>query len=198
MKSLTPPLALTLVALLALPGIAAAQDTDKWTGAYFGGFASSFSYEETGKFDDGTSLTVDAGIATLSGFAGYDKQISPQFVIGGEVGINLLGTEDEVLIDGLEYALDSGYWIRGRAGVVAESMLIYGALGLARYNSEVKYRNVTLGEGFGSGPEFGLGIEFMVRDKMSVRVEYTTASYESDESDELTISKFGAGVAYRF
>ena len=183
--------------LLALPGTAIAQDADKWTGAYFGGFASSLSYEESGTFDDGTKFEFDSTITTLNGFVGYDKQITPQFVVGGEVGLNVYATEDELLVENLKYSLDSGIWFRGRAGFVADSMLIYGLLGQGTYKPKGSYDNVSFEGDSDTGVEFGAGLELMLRENISARFEYARVKFDFDEG-EGSLTKIGAGVAYRF
>jgi outer membrane immunogenic protein len=142
-------------------------------------------------------------------------------LIGGQVGFNaqadrvVLGVEGDITSSGFEHRGWNGggqtfrqKWVgsvRGRAGVAFDQVLVYGTLGVAGANSQVKdfagsADKQTLGFAVGAGAEA------KITDRVSVRGEYLhyglgsgtystpTATYRVDSRTNV----LRAGVNYRF
>ena len=193
-----PSLALPLVALMALPGAAAAQNAAKWEGPYIGGLASYLSYEQSGRSAP-NHHNWDATITVFSGFAGYDMQISRDLVFGAELGVNLSASEDEDALDELEHG---SVWLRGRLGYAFGNLLVYGLLGQGIYEFGGAFKmeggdtETDPGESE-SGTETGGGVEFLLHDRLSARLEYARVDFGVEHGTK-ELDKLAAGLSFRF
>ena len=191
-------LALPLAALMALPGAAAAQNAAKWEGGYIGGLASYLSYEQSGRLAP-NHHNWDATIAVLSGFVGYDMQISRDLVVGAELGVNLSASEEEDALEDLEHG---SVWLRGRLGYAFGNLLVYGLFGQGSYEFggafKVEGGGAELDPGESeSGTETGAGVEFLLHDRLSARLEYARVDFGVEQGTK-DLGKLAAGLSFRF
>ena len=179
-------------------GAAAARNAAKWEGPYIGGLASYLSYETSGRLAP-NHRNWDATIAVLSGFVGYDMQISRDLVVGAELGVNLSASEEEDALDELEHG---SVWLRGRLGYAFGNLLVYGLFGQGSYEFGGAFKV----EGGGaesdpgeseSGTETGAGVEFLLHDRLSARLEYARVDFGVDQGTK-DLGKLAAGFSFRF
>ena len=212
---------IALGAFLAMSGMAAAQTIDQWTGLYGGGAMHSFGYKSSGTIPTAANATETAKrelkprFLNFSGFVGYDLQIAPNIIVGGEFGAVLYSTQAKVdgAEPGLKYKNGSGFYLRSRAGYaiergpvvdvvdVVDGVLLYGVLGYGSYTgsfSEQTHLHPLRADG--GAIEYGLGTEVSLAD-LHVRVEYIIHNFGKADGvtgHEVSSNKFGVGVAYRF
>ncbi len=177
-----------------------AQDVSSerdWSGVYLG-VLLGYSFGQS-DIDSGPSVDVDGPDGGI--FAGYNYQVN-NWVAGLEADAVLSGAEGSG--GGINVNQNWSASLRLRAGYSLESFLLYGTGGLAVSGTELS--------GGGSketetqlGWTIGAGIESMITDNVSARVEYRYSDYEDKvfslggpaEAD-LTTNSVRAGVGVRF
>jgi outer membrane immunogenic protein len=183
--------ALSFCALAASPASAAPAYT--WTGFYVGAVAGGGINTTT--IDDYdcdlacTSLSLGAGGGTIGGTVGYNYQLAPNFVVGGEGDFSgAFFSVSDASRDWGEtgsYHKSSTSWlatVRGRAGLAVDRALVYVTGGLAVVDQTVKGSedpnygcNVNYCfkvDGAKVGAVFGAGAEYAWSDHWSFKAEY--------------------------
>ncbi|MEL6202041.1 MAG: outer membrane beta-barrel protein [Pseudomonadota bacterium] len=207
---------LILLAVMgAVPDLKADESVGghEWSGFYVGGelgFAGSQASEINDFFGDGSEIyrsSIEFNSATGGLFSGYNKRISRNFIISGEVGINLEDKErrtvnwslNGVLSDVGEdyYSFDYTAIARVRAGSDFGNVFPYISAGAALTGISVGYQAdniVQRGDGYRNllGLTVGLGAEFAVLEKLRLRAEYNYLHFgEQDIDVNITASSDG-------
>lgn len=142
-----------------------------WSGGYAGVAAVGYDF-------DGTvgGVAFDDDAAGGGAFLGTNFQ-NGNIVYGGELG---LGTGGDV-----DYAVD----LRGRVGYAAGRALPYLTVGYAFVEADN-------GDDI-EGPTYGLGVDYLVTDRVFVGAEYRRLDLEGGATD-LDTDAFGLRVGFRF
>lgn len=195
---------ISLIALLstfAVTGVAHAQNFDgPSVGAQAGWVENKVRNPET----DLGVVAIDASqdSAVIGGYAGYDKTVG-KFVLGGEIGLSF-GTDDRVRSGGANrFTLDPkrSFDLSARAGyLVTPSTLLYGRAGYANDRvevTEVQPNGTRSASENRSGWLVGGGVERMVTDHVSARLEYRFSDL-SDGDGVHDRHQVLTGITYRF
>ncbi|GAA0775119.1 porin family protein [Roseibium denhamense] len=188
--------------------VPAGQQTIDWTGVYVGGnLGWSF-----GQFDNragGGVGDIDITENGVSGgvFAGYNLQVTPNIVVGGEADFTLSDLEDSRTRNGLN--LQSGSdWnsnFRGRVGYAFDRYLIYGAGGLAIADVNVK-GNGDKDSKTALGWTLGAGAEGALTNNVTARFEYVYQDFGEQDfnlggqavSSDFNNQQVRFGLGYKF
>jgi len=182
-----------LVALSAAPALA--QSSTSFDGPYVG-------VQAGWNHDIAINQKKDAVVG--GAFAGYDRQVTPNIVLGVEGGISLAASDrigpsgpDQATIDP-HYSFD----LSARAGyVVGGNNLLYVRGGYA--NTQARFTqlvgtNTTLSENRSYDGWFvGGGAERKLTDKVSTRLEYRFNDFDND-GHKFQRHQVLAGIAYHF
>lgn len=141
-----------------------------WTGIYLG-VLLGYSFGQT---DVDTGPSVDAGGFDGGVYAGYNYQFD-NWVAGIEGDILISDVEGGSA--GTSVNQDWAGSVRLRAGYSLESFLLYGTGGLAVSGSELSGGGSTDSQTL-LGWTVGAGIESMITDNVTARVEYRYTGYE--------------------
>ena len=146
-----------------------------WSGGYLGVYGG-YGWLKA-DIDPGPSIDGIDGIRG-GAYAGYNYQFAPNWVAGVEGQFGLNGGENNFGGYTVEQGWDAS--LRGRLGYAFENSLLYGAAGLAGTHAEVldatgSDTNVHLGW------TIGAGLETMLADNVSARVEYDFSKYGSEQ-----------------
>ncbi|WP_181318311.1 outer membrane protein [Pseudogemmobacter blasticus] len=180
---------LALAAAMALP--AASQD---WAGFYAGIQVSS----ETGSITpSGAPFSYDADNISPALVLGYNWQMANNLVLGGEA-IIASGTVSNMPI--LPYEADAVSQVRVRLGYALYRAMPYVALGVGMTDFGV-FGGPSSSE---RGATVGIGLEFLVSDKVSARMEYSRSDFGGVWDDyapdafEYEAEALSLGVMYHF
>jgi opacity protein-like surface antigen len=133
-----------------------------WTGFYFGGAAGftrqSIDYDNL-FFNGDTSLNGFYG----GGFGGYNYHFTPQFLIGGEVGLGFTSLDRTAQIGGFDLRSHTpweGHAVFRFGYLIAPQKLVYVGAGAAFGKQEVSFPNLSesftrVGYTVRAGVEFG-------------------------------------------
>ena len=129
-------------------------------------------------------------------FAGYRHQFPSGFVLGGEVGYGLSNADGSysLTVSGntatVDFEKNHQFYADLKPGyVLRENLLAYALIGYQRteFESEAFLNGASLGntdDDFDAW-RFGVGAEYMLKEKFSVRGQYYHASYsDNDYSDD--------------
>jgi outer membrane immunogenic protein len=188
-----------------------------WTGAYVGVLAGagvlSTRWTDVG-FPGSTDTWAGGGSRTVSptgfvfgGFAGFNWQAMPGFVIGVEADFTYnSGSGSAVFVD---FGVPRGFTahanfagsLRGRAGIAVDRVLFYVTGGLALGNPFARWFDSDPGadwrvSGFRTGYVFGGGAEVMVTANWTVRVEALYFDFGTIAPTQAT-GQFPAGYVMR-
>ena len=144
-----------------------------------------------------------AGGPSVRGFLGYDTAIGNSMILGAEVGIGAGGRESTLPFTTGSYSLSPRvtYDLTGRVGfVAAPGLLLYGRAGVRWLKTQretistipaqaIAERNQT-----NSGLTYGVGAEYALSSKLSLRGEFNRTRYNRD----LNQNKVSIGAAYHF
>lgn len=181
------------LAAALVPAAASAQDAALWSGFYAGLQANiiSPSFELIPiPLDTGTGLGI---------YGGYNHALGDNFVVGGEISYN---AETDIGSVFFPVTMDNAITLRGRAGYAVGNVLAYASLGYV-------WADVSFGPAPGidldaEGMIYGIGLEAMLAENISMRIEYTQSDLDlsstiplppgfSVQADTVSI-----GVAYHF
>lgn len=155
-------------------GEAASADASMWKGGYVSlTFGKIDGHAEEGgtTYDvDGTAFGLTEGFSAI----GYNFSASTDFVLGGELSLGH-GKIDVDTVGELDL-FDAS--LRMRAGYAVESVLIYGLVGVGGAITS----NLSDEAHKGYGVQYGLGAEYLVAGKFSVRAEYVKLQYSNFEA----------------
>jgi len=145
-----------------------------WGGAYVGGTASY----DAGRFHNGGDYNARAFGGGIYG--GYNWQ-SGQIVYGAEGDINYNAIDGRAApgVDGKQGVNGS---IRGRVGYDMNPFLLYGTAGLAASNNKLD-DGTSSDKKTALGYTVGAGVEAMVTNNITARVEYRYTDYQKKSFD---------------
>lgn len=192
------------------PAPAAMTPAGTWSGVYAGvqaGYGSGHAVNR-----NGNPNTTPKG-AVVGGYVGANHQFdgSP-VVVGLETDLNYNDTTDKANLPRGRVKNDLNWSgaTRGRLGYGTDRVLVYGAAGLAYGGHEAARRVGSAGgssEKTAVGYTVGAGVEAMVADNISARVDYRYNDYGQDKfrvgggggmKSNLTENRITGGVAYKF
>lgn len=139
-----------------------------WSGLYGGGFV-------------GAALTNDSSDFAGGFWAGYNWQLSRNFVYGIEADIGLTNATQRDRVFGavdVDSKIDLFGSVRGRAGYAVDRTLFYATAGLAWANIEQRAGPLLLSESETAvGYVVGGGIEYAFDNSWIARAEYLYSNY---------------------
>lgn len=190
--------AIALTAALAATG-ASAQDAGQWTG-FFAGFATNIISPE---FDNSPIMTPLQEGTGFGAYGGYNHALGDSFVVGAEVGISG-PVSFQTTLGAPDFEFDNLVNARVRGGYALGNALIYGSLGYQRANYGASAGISTAGSA--DGLVYGLGVEVLLTDTVSVRMDYTSTHMNPEAgtlvgaggSDQIDANAVGLGVALHF
>jgi outer membrane immunogenic protein len=192
------PIALTLTALLAAGG-ASAQDANQWTG-FYAGFAANIISPE---FDNSTATTPLQEGTGFGAYGGYNRGIGESFVVGAEVGFSGPASF-QTSLGSPDFEFERVLNARLRGGYALGNALVYGSLG---------YQTVEYGaaagvssDGTADGLVYGIGLEMLLQENVSVRLDYTSTHMAPESGtivggssgEQIDANAVGLGVALHF
>ena len=151
-------------------------------------------------------LTIDRNRDSFTGgiFAGYDREVAPRFVVGGEAGFNLSASDEIRAGSGTDLVTVNPRWsidLTTRAGyLVNPSTLVYvrGGYVNARVKTTVTDAQGSLSESQSrDGWLVGGGVERLIATNLSARLEYRYSDLGEGDG-RFNRHRVLAGVAYRF
>ncbi len=152
-----------------------------WTGFYVGvqGGYGFGSFQDQGA---GIGGSPSGGLIGLTG--GYNYQIAPQFVIGGEIDFSFAGISNyqSPFFGAFSRGeVDDLLTVRGRAGYAVDRALFYGTAGFAASKNTIglsaPLRGVSaLQANFQGGWTLGGGLEYLITPNLSAKGEYLYTS----------------------
>ena len=184
------PLASALALTLALASTAQADAYD------FQGFYGGVELG-TGSLDANFGLPLQTG--TSGGlFVGYNHALNSDVVIGGELSYGF--DADHQIAPGVDFTIEGPTELRARLGYVTGNTMIYAALGYTW--ADYTQTGVPFSDSF-EGMSYGLGLETLLTENISLRLDYTRTSYEPGGTIYPTIFDFDSdvvslGIAYHF
>ncbi len=189
---------LALVAAFAASS-ASAQDASQWTG-FYAGFATNIISPE---FDNSTSPTPLQEGTSFGAYGGYNYAVGGNFVVGAEVGIGGPATF-QTSLGANDFEFDNMVNARVRGGYAMGSAMVYGSVGyqMVDYSASAGVSAA----GSADGLVYGIGIEMLLADNVSVRVDYTSAHMNPDSGtivggssgEQIDANAVGLGVALHF
>ena len=179
--------------------IVEAAPTNDWSGFYLGALLGySWGRAET---DDPAG---DLGANGIDGgaYAGANWQTG-NFVLGGEADLLASGLDGEE--GGLEVDQGLSGSLRARAGIALDQFLLYGTGGVALSDVEVSDRDSGEDNALW-GWTAGAGVEAMVTDNVTARIEYRYTDYENETftldngpvDSDFSTQSVRAGVGFKF
>jgi outer membrane immunogenic protein len=160
-----------------------------WTGAYVGVLAGGgFAHTRWTDIGDGIDRWAGGGSRDVNpagfvfgGFAGYNWQAMPGFVVGVEADLTYNTASGSALFEpmlGRGFTAHANFAgsLRGRAGIAIDRLLLYVTGGLALGNPTARWFEPPVAShwhysGLRAGYVIGGGAEFMVSPNWTVRVE---------------------------
>ena len=160
---------------------AAPVSVDNWAGFYLGGAANwDWGTFQSGDFD------ADGWGGTL--FGGYNMQ-SGSIVYGVEADL-ATSNQHEYVGSGVKMEQGLNGSLRGRVGYAMDPVMVYGTAGLAGSKLEAKLGGSD--DQMAWGYTVGAGVEAMVTNNISARVEYRYTDY-SDKTFNLPSGRYKHG-----
>lgn len=169
-----------------------AQDALAWQGFHAGLQVSSVDPDITGS-------SIDADRAGGYGlFAGYDHALGDNWVVGGELSYGRSG--DHTVSPAVGIALENAITLSARAGYAFGGTLVYGRLGFQQMDVTPTTGAI---DWTAEGAVFGLGVEQMLSENISARLEYTRSDLDLSGTGVpagvgLSNDSVSLGIAYRF
>jgi len=168
------------------------SETADWTGPYVGAFigggAAVNDLDVLGGLLEFDGVGGEGFVG--GGFAGFNYQVGPSFVVGvqAEIGVADLQTDISTPILGgisLEAAPDFNVALSGRFGWLADPetlLYIIGGYSYAEYETEINFGagSVKFDEEY-DGFHVGAGIEARITDSLTARVEYRYTKYGEED-----------------
>lgn len=140
-------------------------------GGFYAGLSTTSSSMDMNIVGAPAAYSADDG-AALGIFAGYNYVLSNNMVVGGELSYADVSASD---YPANPYTVDSLAQLRGRLGYANGNVMPYLAIGYASTDFQVPGGPSTNEEGW----SFGIGAEMMVGTNMSLRAEYSRATFDS-------------------
>jgi outer membrane immunogenic protein len=179
-----------------------------WTGFYVG-VQGGYGF---GSFTDGGSIVGAASGGLVGGTVGYNYQVAPHFVLGGEVDFSFAGISGTGGYPGFGAygAVDNLLTARLRGGYAWERALFYVTGGFAGASNAFQIASWRFGGSqsiFQAGWALGAGVEYAITPNISAKGEYLyTSTGPSSYFDTpfyalqsgANMSAVRAGVNYHF
>ena len=146
--------------------------TANWSGAYVGG---SGSYN-VGRFKGGNNNAHALGGAVYGGYNWQDGQLV--YGLEGDVGYS----GNDGIRDGIQSKQGVNGSIRGRLGYDLNPFLVYGTAGLAGQRSRAS-DDTSSDSKTAAGYTVGAGVETMVTNNITARVEYRYSGFQDKNFD---------------
>jgi outer membrane immunogenic protein len=191
--------ALALSAAFVATG-ASAQDAAQWTG-FYAGFQTTIIAPE---FDNSPATIPLQEGTNFGAYGGYNYAMSDSFVLGAEVSIGG-PTAFQTSLGVNDFELENVVNARVRGGYAYGSALLYGSVGYQSVNYE-QVAGVTTASGSADGVVYGIGIEMLLSDNVSFRLDYTSTHMDLDAgsivggagNEQIDANAVGLGVALHF
>ncbi len=190
--------AIALAAAFTASG-AAAQDAGQWTG-FYAGFATNIISPE---FDNTVAATPLQEGTSFGVYGGYNYAIGDNFVVGAELSYSGPATF-QTSLGSPDFEFDNVVNARVRGGYAVGNALVYGSLGYQQVSYGAAAGISTAGNA--NGLVYGIGLEMLLADNVSVRLDYTSTHMNPDAGTILGASSgvqidanaVGLGVALHF
>ena len=167
------------VIAIVLPAMAQAQDASAWSGFNFGLQASKGNGSQT-YLPDGSYDLVGNG---FGGFVGY-MMANGAWAYGGELayaGTDYYEAAIDSSVEYPEWNFNHTLDLKARVGYAVGRALVYGVLGYGfseyEMGSETSVTDI-------KGAIFGLGVDYLVSDRMFVGAEVLSRDIGLSDSDE--------------
>lgn len=177
---------------------AVAQD---WSGFYAGVSATSGTSEISGSAVGGLSFS---GSSTSPGvYAGYNYALGNNMVLGGELSYG--GVDSTTLVMGSAIVdIEEMTQLRARIGYANGKVMPYVTAGWAQADFNVNSGGPVF-SGSEDGYTMGLGLEYMISNNMSARVEYGVTKFDNvfsplvaPEQIDASYDAITVGMAWHF
>jgi outer membrane immunogenic protein len=183
---------------LPTPPLVEASPANNWTGFYLG-VLGGYGW---GTADTDAVGDIDADGFDVGGYAGANWQWG-NFVIGGEGDIVFPWRDGSS--GGLEAEQGLNGSLRARAGIALDRFLLYGTAGLAGTELELSAAGAS-DETALWGWTAGAGVEGMITDNITARVEYRFSDYGDEDfnlgganvNSDFTTSTIRGGLGLKF
>lgn len=213
-KSLTIMAASVAMSAIAL-GVSAQESradhapTHDWTGPYIGALIGIGSIDVTANIDNsGSAATPLSDYGFMGGLTvGWNAQYGHMvYGIEGDVSFGDVGVSANNFSESVNLNTDLFATIRGRAGVAANDIYIYGTVGVAILDGDVSRDFLGPTPGFTAvGGVVGAGAELAVSEDVSLKAELLYAIFDESVDlgggDEFEIDNFYSvrfGVNWHF
>lgn len=177
-----------------------------WAGPYVGA-QIGYGWGETRGKIKGSRRGIDTDGVIGGLYGGYNAQLMPNFVLGGEADISWSDISGDRTIGGRKYEARTDWQgtIRARAGAAFDRILVYGTGGIAFAGNNMK-KQARGSEGQTHiGWTLGAGVEGAITENIVARGEYLYAGYGKEDYNkinakgvDLNTNVVRAGVAYKF
>lgn len=187
-----------LAAPLPAPDVVEAAPDNNWSGFYLGALIGYGFGESDTDFDESVDVEGVQGGLYAGGNLQYDR-----FVVGIEGDVLGSGLNDDDAGVSIDQRIEGS--LRARAGIALDKFMLYGTAGGAATDLKVEAggdsdKDVLLGW------TAGAGVEALLTDKITARVEYRYTDYEDqtftlDDGDvdaDLNTNSVRAGVGFKF
>lgn len=190
--------AIALASAVAASG-ASAQDANQWTG-FYAGFATNIISPE---FDNSTAMVPLQEGTGFGLYGGYNYAIGDNFVVGAEVGYSGPASFQTAL-GSPDFEFDNVVNARVRGGYALGNALVYGSVGYQMVNYGASGAIST--DGSADGLVYGIGLEMLLADNVSVRLDYTSTHMNPEAGTlpgvpgdaQIDANAVGLGVALHF
>ena len=194
--------ATALAAAIAAPATAA-EFSGPFVGAQVG-----WQSEKMKNTDSSFGVTpIDDTVNSVTGgiYVGYDKRVADRVVIGAEAGLDFTSDDEtQASAAGTTYSVDPKYSfdLTARAGyLVTPETLIYARGGYtnARIRTSLtSLAGVQIDSDNQDGWLAGAGLERLIKDNVSARLEYRYSRFSQDSDGKDHRNRVLAGLSYRF
>lgn len=177
-----------------------------WAGPYVGAQIGYGWGEASGRLKGNRrGIDTDGVIGGLYG--GYNAQLTPNFVLGGEADISWSDVSGQRTVTGTKFEARTDWQgtIRARAGAAFDRILVYGTGGIAFAGNNMKRQARGSESQTHVGWTLGAGIEGAITENIVARGEYLYAGYGKENYNkinakdvDLDTNVIRAGVAYKF
>ena len=177
-----------------------------WAGPYVGA-QIGYGWGEVSGQIKGSRRGIDTDGVIGGLYGGYNAQLTPNFVLGGEADISWSDISGDRNVRGRKYEARTDWQgtIRARAGAAFDRILVYGTGGIAFAGNNMKKQARGNESQTHVGWTLGAGIEGAITENIVARGEYLYAGYGKENYNKINVKNVDlntnvvrAGVAYKF